>query len=390
MEIGRRVAPQKSIRERTAERRDPDRPAHRMPPLIDLPQLFRKLTKPKRPLRIVYLIEDTEIAGGIRVAAAHADVLTDRGHEVTLATKGQPMTWRSTRAKWAFVRDWSELDASAFDFVVGTFWTTVEPSYRLAGERAVHFCQGYEGSFTAYQSIKPRIDAAYALPIPKITVSPRLVPICQEFTQDVTYVGQIVDDEFYQQNRAARTGLPRVLLFGPAQSDVKGIDAGYEAVRIARAQGAQFDLIRVTPWPAAADEPLSLASEVHVGIATGAVASLFASAHAFLGPNRKEEGFGLPAAEAMAGGVPTILTEIPSYLSWSERRDHALFVPEGDASAMAAGLMRLLKEDRLRVDLARRARGVVEQFRGVRVGAALENWFAGRLSGSTRTHTSGR
>src|SRR5687767_15007195 len=152
-------------------------------------------------MKIAYLLEDTELAGGTRVAVAHADVLTDRGHEAVLVTKGGPLTWRRSRAKWRHVESFNDIDATAFDFVVGTFWKTLPATYALAGERAVHLCQGYEGSFTAYQPFKETIDAAYRLPIPKITVSPHLVAICREFHDDATYVGQIVDEEFFQHHR---------------------------------------------------------------------------------------------------------------------------------------------------------------------------------------------
>ena len=330
-----------------------------------------------KTLRIAYLIEDTEIAGGIRVAAAHADVLTDRGHEVTLVTRGGPLTWRTSRGRWQHVTDWTDIDPSHFDFVVGTFWTTLPAVHAIAGSRGVHFCQGYEGSFTAYQSQKAQIDAAYRLPLPKITVSPHLVPICRQFFDDATYVGQIVDDEFFQGS-APRAARPRVLLVGPAQADFKGIDIGYEAVRTARAGGAEFDLIRVSQWKAADDEPADLAAEFHVAISTGQMASLFATSDVFLGPSRKEEGFGLPAAEAMASGVPTVLSEIPSFLSWSEKRDHALFAPEGDGPAMGLRLVLLLRNAPLREQVARNGRQVVEQFRGHHVGARLEKYFGAR------------
>src|SRR5437763_1016065 len=150
------------------------------------------------PLRIIYFLEDTEIAGGIRVALAHADALIERGHEVTLATKGTAMTWRASRARWIHVDDWNDVDLAPYDFVVGTFWKTLFDTYRLAGDRAIHLCQGYEGSFTAYAAMKARIDDAYRLPMPKITVSPHLVEVCREFYDDATYIGQIVDDIFYQ------------------------------------------------------------------------------------------------------------------------------------------------------------------------------------------------
>ena len=347
-------------------------------------------------MKIAYLLEDTELAGGVRINVAHADVLTERGHHCLLATKGGPLTWRRSRAPWRHVRSFEELDAREFDFVVGTFWTTVGAAYALAGRRAVHLCQGYEGSFTAYRHLKEQIDAAYRLPIPKITVSPHLVEICRAFYDDATYVGQIVDEEFFQGSRGggvagSRGGRdsetsrprdpespPRVLLVGPAQADFKGIDVGYAAVRRARARGAAFDLVRVSQWPAAQGEPAELASEFHVALATAEMARLIASCDAFLGPSRHQEGFGLPAAEALASGVPAVLSEIPSFLSWDPAHDYALFTAEGDGEAMGDALVRLLADASLREQLRRRGREVVEQFRAEKTGERLERFFQSR------------
>jgi glycosyltransferase involved in cell wall biosynthesis len=328
-------------------------------------------------MKIAYLLAGTEIAGGTRVAAAHADALTDRGIEVTLITTAGPLNWRRTHAKWMHVPSFDSVDTSAFDFVVGTFWTTLVAAHALGGSRAVHFCQGYEGSFTAYRHMRPQIDAAYSLPLPKITVSPHLVPICRAFYDDATYIGQIVDDEFYQPHNASSK--PRVLLVGPAQADFKGIDVGYAAVRRARGLGAELDLVRASQWAPDESEPAHLAQEFHVALSTVEMAALFASCDVFLGPSRREEGFGLPAAEAMAGGLPAVLSEIPSFLSWDERRDYALFTREGDGVAMGAALARLLGDATLRDRLASRGRDVVEQFRAQNTAARLEAWFAQRM-----------
>jgi len=100
-------------------------------------------------MKIAYVFEDTSIAGGNRVTFAQADALIERGHDVTLITKGGPPAWRTTRARFQFVRDFDEVDASPFDFVIGTFWTTLPAVHRIAGRHAIHLCQGYEGSFTA-------------------------------------------------------------------------------------------------------------------------------------------------------------------------------------------------------------------------------------------------
>ena len=324
-------------------------------------------------MKIAYVFEDTSIAGGNRVTFAQADALIERGHDVTLITKGGPLTWRTTRARFQFVRDFDEADTTPFDFVVATFWTTLTAVHRIAGSKAIHLCQGYEGSFTAYQSQKAEIDAAYRLPMPKIVVSPHLVEVCRPFSSDVTYIGQIVDDIFFRDTPPRRNERPRVLLVGPMQADFKGIDVGYDAMR-----GLDVDLVRASQWPAARDEPVHLAKEFHVGIDSAQMRDLIATCDAWLAPSRSQEGFGLPAAEAMAGGVPGVMSAIPSFLSFDPAHDYALFAPENDARAMGAQLARLLGDNALHAALARRGREVVEQFRAHRTGARLERYFESR------------
>ena len=324
-------------------------------------------------MKIAYFIEDTSIAGGNRVTFAQADALIERGHDVAVVTKGGPLTWRTTQARWIRVHDFAEADVTPFDFLVGTFWTTLPAVHRLGGARAIHLCQGFEGSFTAYRSQKSDIDAAYRLPIPKIVVAPHLVEICRSFTDDVTYIGQIVDDIFFRERTPAPHAPLRVLLVGPMQADFKGIDVGYEAVR-----GLDVDLIRASQWPAADGEPAHLAREFHVGITSEQMAELIASCDVYLAPSRSEEGFGLPAAEAMAGGVPGVMSEIRSFLSFDPAHDYALFAPKGDAAAMKVQLMRLLHDASLREAISRRGREVVEQFRAQPTGERLERYFASR------------
>jgi glycosyltransferase involved in cell wall biosynthesis len=137
-------------------------------------------------------------------------------------------------------------------------------------------------------------------------------------------------------------------------------------------------LIRVSQWLPAEKEPTELAAEFHVALTTSAMAAVFASSDIFLGPSRSEEGFGLPAAEAMASGVPAILSEIPSFLSWSEQRDHALFFPEGDGVSLGRQLVGLLDDNELKRSLAERGRDVVEQFRAAETGRRLAQWFESR------------
>ncbi len=262
-------------------------------------------------MKIVYLAEDTAMSGGIRVQLAHADALIARGHRVRIVTKGAPVTWRRSDAEFVYVDNFLDYDARDDDFVIGTFWITVPSAHEIAGDKAVHLCQGYEGAFTAYQPIKNEIDAAYRLP--------------------VTYIGQVVDDEFFRERIPPENEPPRVLLSGQSQADLKGIEEGYGAVAHARWFHQKLELVRVSPWAPSREEPLDSVDEFHVALTTAEMTRLMHSCVVLIAPNHAEEGFGLPAAEALASGLATVLTAIPSYLAFDEQRDYALFAPEQNA-----------------------------------------------------------
>ena len=330
------------------------------------------------PLRIAYLLEDTALSGGIRVILGQADALIARGHRVRLVTKGLPLTWRNSRAEWIFVDDLNSWDASDEDFVVGTFWATVKAAFAMAGQRAVHLCQGYEGSFDAYRPIKAAIDAAYHLPIPKLVISRPLIEICRQFSDDVTWVGQIVDDEFYRSRMPPENEPLRVLLSGQSQADLKGIAEGYGAAAHARWFHQTFDLIRVSPWAPSREEPLDSVQEFHVALSTTEMTRLMHSCDVLIAPNHREEGFGLPAAEALASGIPVVMTSILSYLSFDERHDYALFAPPENGVELGEQLVELLSDWDLRESLRTRGREVAEQWRAEKVAQRLEEFFLGR------------
>jgi len=331
------------------------------------------------PLRIAYLMEDTALSGGTRVQLAQADALIARGHQVKIVTKGLPLTWRTSRAEWVYVDDLHTYDARNDDVIVATFWTTLSAAFAIAREKAVHLCQGYEGSFTAYQPIKAEIDAAYRLPIPKMVVTRSLVEICRQFTDDVTYVGQIVDEEFFRTRRPPENEPLRVLLCGESQVDIKGVAEGYGAAAHARWFHQKFDLIRVSPWAPSREEPLDAVQEFHVALTTREMTRLMHSCDVLIAPNHREEGFGLPAAEAMASGIPVVMTSIPSYRSFDEVHDYALFAPEENGVELGECLIALLSDPAMRDRLRARGTEVAEQWHAEKVAELIEQFLTMHL-----------
>ena len=99
---------------------------------------------------------------------------------------------------------------------------------------------------------------------------------------------------------------------------------------------------------------------------------LMHSCDVLIAPNHAEEGFGLPAAEAMASGIPVVMTSIPSYLSFDDVHDYALFAPEENAVELGEKLIEVLRDYELRERLRARGREVAEQWRAERVAERLE------------------
>jgi glycosyltransferase involved in cell wall biosynthesis len=172
----------------------------------------------------------------------------------------------------------------------------------------------------------------------------------------------------------------RVLLPGQSQGDMKGVDDGYGAAAHARWFHQKFDLIRVSPWAPSREEPLDSVQEFHVALSTREMTRLMHSCDIVLGPNHREEGFGLPAAEALASGLPAVLTSIPSYLSFDEQHDFALFAPEDNPVELGERLIEALTDADLRERLRTRGREVAEQWRSEHVADRLEAFFRSRLA----------
>lgn len=83
----------------------------------------------------------------------------------------------------------------------------------------------------------------------------------------------------------------------------------------------------------------------------------------------KYEGFGYALIEAMACGCPVVATDAPyGPTDILERGAYGLLVPNGDEQALAAGMLRILSDPVLQVELRRRGQERAAQYDVSRVG----------------------
>jgi glycosyltransferase involved in cell wall biosynthesis len=78
--------------------------------------------------------------------------------------------------------------------------------------------------------------------------------------------------------------------------------------------------------------------------------------------SKEEEGFGLPALEAMACGVPTILSSISSYTSFGETHNYSLFAKHSDPESLANAIVEIVGNASLREKLVRQGLIVAGKF----------------------------
>ena len=334
-------------------------------------------------MKIAYLLESTALFGGVKVVLMQAEALARRGHRVTVVSPEPPPDWfplmqaRFERATFPA----SEALRGA-DVRVASFWRTVPEA--LAGARGpvFHLCQGYEGEITFYREEWPEIEKIYRLPARKLAVSATLARRLEKLgLGPATDVGQAFDaSEFVPGQTRAIARPPVVLVVGPLEIDFKGVDVALEGLARFRRRGGAFRLRRVSYFPPSeAERRMGIADEYHHGLAPDRMPYAYRSADAFIGASRVEEGFGLPSLEALACGVPALLSDVPGQREIADGA--AWHFRDGDPESLAEALPALFTEEARRT--ARTAGpAAASRFDAARVAERLEAAFLEKLGGA--------
>ena len=292
--------------------------------------------------RVVYLLESTKLSGGVQVVLVQAEALARRGHHVAVVSPSPPPAWfplaRSNFERSSF-RESHELAEA--DIRIATFWTTVAPALDDARGPVFHLCQGYEGAFSFYADRREEIEAAYRAPTHKLAISATLAGLLERLgLGPAENVGQAFDPRGFfpaPVPTAAAARPPVVVLVGPYEADVKGIDIALAGLRLWRERGGAYRLRRVSTLPLCEEERAGgHAGEYHHDLSPDRMPFAYRASDVFLGPARPEEGFGLPVVEALACGLPCLLSDTPGHREIAG--EAAWYFADGDPESLAAML----------------------------------------------------
>lgn len=331
-------------------------------------------------MRIVYLLESTELSGGVKVVLLQAEGLARRGHHVGIVSPdGRPDWFPLARAHFerSGFRDSAELARA--DVRVATFWTTVAPALDGAAGPVFHMCQGYEGDFSFYAASRPAIEKAYRAPTLKLTVSGTLaLRLDEKGFGPAIDVGQAFEpDGFAPGPERIPADPPVVLLVGAYEADVKGLPVALAGLVLWRRRGGRFRVRRVSPFPASDEEKTwGVVDEYHHRLLPERMPFAYRASDLFVAPSRPEEGFGLPALEALACGLPCLLSDTPGHREFAG--EAAWYFPDGDPHALADRLPDLLS-DSSRVRARRDGPAAAARYSAARVAQRLEMVFRDAL-----------
>jgi glycosyltransferase involved in cell wall biosynthesis len=286
-------------------------------------------------------------------------------------------------------------DIPECDIYVGTLYRDVKELFQRGKGRVVHLCQGYEpidfesrikgeaitekylrkGFFSIWRyfdvlKFKKRIkeiESVYALPTVKAAVSKHLTELIQKRYHQKCFLIQngINPDVFYPNERRiwGEKGKIKVLSVGPINVGFKGIPDTLSAIKILKNKGVPIEFIRVSPHPPSEREEVGrVVDQYHINLKEKEMGELYRNSDIFISSSLEGEGFGLPAMEALACGVPSILTEISSYLNFDEKRDFAYFVQTHRPDRIAEEILTFIEDQRIREKCRTRGLDVSKRF----------------------------
>jgi glycosyltransferase involved in cell wall biosynthesis len=191
-----------------------------------------------RPIKVCFVLNDLELAGGVGVVLQHARQLSSaHDMDVTLAlTRPRETRWQYDDLEKLKISPLAEARDSTFDVAIATWWETAHHVFELNAQRYAYFVQNFEDRFYQPRDVERLIAAVtHDLPFVFITEARWIAETLKELRPDSPcfYVRNgISKDVFVSPDEVSPNtdGPLRVLLEGHPDVWFKAVGDAVDAV----------------------------------------------------------------------------------------------------------------------------------------------------------------
>lgn len=235
------------------------------------------------------------------------------------------------------------------------------------GEPTLNETEGFDERFLAqrYQT--------HQLPVRLMTCSRFVQDIYRDtFHRSSDYVPAAIDSRAFRPAHPAVGGPFRVLLMAWDGIRDKGLRYAVPALRSLQDRGLDIEIVWLSPRP-----PLiftDLRCELHVDPPKDLLFEILRSCHALVYPPLVD-GLGFPPLEAMAAGVPVVVTESGGSAEYAEHDTNCLIVEKSDSRAIATAVERLYLDPSLRERLIAEGHQSARRFRPANANVELHRFL---------------
>jgi glycosyltransferase involved in cell wall biosynthesis len=336
-------------------------------------------------------------AGGFKVVYEYANRLQARGHQLTLIhpryiepqsglTQAVKARWWPQRIKWRdqtlppwfalnptvrfeLIPDLRERFIPAGDAVVATGYRTANwvNGYARDKGRKFYFIQHHE----TWDGAEREVNQTWTLPLHKIVIAQWLLRLARELgeAERVTYIPNGLNfSEFHLTTPLAKRQPARIGMMAHS-FPWKGTADGLAALALVKAEFPELEAVLFGVHARPTELPAWMEYRQRPG--ADELRALYNSCALFLHPSWVE-GWGLPAAEAMACGCALVAANSRGVEEFVTDGATALLAPVKDPAALAACVLRLLRDRESRQQLAEAGTQAIQAFTWERSVAAWE------------------
>lgn len=325
-------------------------------------------------LRVIYVLQKTNVAGGHRDVFEHLNLLHDRGHDATLYSLEGTPTWFDLKAPVRTFLTYTQLTralAKVPAIKVATWWETATPVWQasLRAGIPVYYIQDVETAYYdgAQERARAEVLASYRKEFHYLALSRWIQEQLNTFGISATLTPPWYNEDLFHPDPEVPRELNVLLAVGrshPLKNLAMTIRAWQE--------------LDPTPnlWLFGAEPAVGegLAATYIREPADAEVAALYRRATVFVQTSR-HEGFGLPVLEAMACGCPVICTLADGNADFCRDGMNCLTVPNNDAAVLARRLKQLLRDPALQDRLRQGGYATAATYRRAARAGSLEAWY---------------